>query len=62
MEKMKSLNQSVLASSLWLVHNAGLWTCASSLWLVHNVGLWTCVIDSKKQTSKGLKKIGDDAQ
>jgi hypothetical protein len=47
MEKMKSLNQSVLASLLWLVHNAGLWTCA---------------IDSKKQASKGLKKIGDDAQ
>jgi hypothetical protein len=31
-----------------------------SLWLVHVVGLWTCTIDSKKQASKGLKKIVDD--
>ncbi len=31
-----------------------------SLWLAHVVGLWTRVIDSKKQASRGLKKIVDD--
>jgi hypothetical protein len=27
-----------------------------------HAGLWTRVVDSKKQASKGLKKIVDDAQ
>jgi hypothetical protein len=31
-----------------------------SLWLVHIVKLWICVINSKKQTLKGLKKIAND--
>jgi len=30
------------------------------LWLTHVVGLWTCVVDSKKQASRGLKKIAND--
>jgi hypothetical protein len=31
------------------------------LWLVDIAKLWTCIVDSKKQASKGLKKIVDDA-
>jgi hypothetical protein len=27
------------------------------LWLVHDAKLWACVVNSKKQTSRGLKKI-----
>ncbi len=31
-----------------------------SIWLAHAIGLWTHDVYSKKQTSKGLKKIVDD--
>jgi len=31
-----------------------------SIWLAHVVGLWTRDAYSKKQASKGLKKIDDD--
>jgi hypothetical protein len=30
------------------------------LWFMHVAGLWTHIIDSKKQESRGLKKIIDD--
>jgi hypothetical protein len=33
-----------------------------SLWLAHVARLWRCIINSKKQTSKGLNKTIDDAQ
>jgi hypothetical protein len=33
-----------------------------SLWLAHTTGLWIHVIYNKKQASKGLKKITNDAR
>jgi hypothetical protein len=33
-----------------------------SLWLAHITRLWIHIVDSKKQTSKGLKKIDDNLQ
>jgi hypothetical protein len=32
------------------------------LWLVHVGGLWIHIVNSKKQTLRGLKKIIDDTQ
>jgi hypothetical protein len=32
-----------------------------SLWLTHAARLWTHIVDNKKQTLKGLKRITDDA-
>jgi hypothetical protein len=33
-----------------------------SIWFAHVAWLWTHVVDSKKQTLRGLKKIANDLQ
>jgi hypothetical protein len=43
-EEMKNPNQMQQPVEKWL-------------WLVHNARLWACIVNSKKQTLKGLKKI-----